>query len=276
MSGRRSRRHSRDPGELRKHLVGGALVVMAISVLAAGAYVYATVGRPPVLDRASLCPVHGAHSLTVVLLDSTDDIPDIAKREIRTTLIDIAETLPTYELLEIRLLDPKLLDGRLIFSKCNPGDGSGLSEYTANPRLAKQRWMDGFREPLDQALDAGFRPAPGKTSPIMETIQHIAVERFTGRNVEQVPKDLVVISDMLENDPDYSQYSGDLSFERFKRSGAYKKVRTDLHGADVLIYYIQRHTGRPINSVDHIKFWEDWIRDNNGRLKQATKLQGVG
>jgi hypothetical protein len=256
--------------------VGGALIVLALGALTAGAYVYATVARPPALDRTSLCPVKGPHSVTVVLLDSTDEIPDIAKHEIRTTLIDMAETLPTYELLEIRLLDPKVVDGRLIFSKCNPGDGSDLSEYTANPQLAKQRWMDGFREPLDQALDAGFRPAPGKTSPIMETIQRIAVDRFTGRNVEDVPKSLVVISDMLEHGPDYSQYSGDLSYDRFRGSTAYKKVRTDLHGAAVSIYYIQRQTARPINSVDHIRFWEEWIRDNDGRLKQATKLQGMG
>jgi hypothetical protein len=44
----------------------------------------------------------------------------------------------------------------------------------------------------------------------------------------------------------------------------------------VQIYYIQRLTGRPINSVDHIRFWAEWIRDNNGRFKQASKLQGVG
>jgi hypothetical protein len=212
----------------------------------------------------------------VVLLDSTDEIPDIAKREIRTTLVDMAETLPTYALLEIRLLDPTLAGGRLIFSKCNPGDGSDLSDYTANPRLAKQRWMDGFREPLDAAMEAGFHPAPGKTSPIMETIQRIAVERFTGRNVEDIPKSLVVISDMLQHGSDYSQYNGDLSYDRFKKSVAYKKVQTDLHGAAVLIYYIQRQTGRPINSVDHIQFWADWIRDNNGRFKQASKLQGMG
>jgi hypothetical protein len=223
-----------------------------------------------------LCPIDGPHAETVVLLDSTDEIPDIAKHEIRTTLIDLAETLPTYDLLEIRLLDPALPGGRVIFSRCNPGDGSDLSEYTANPRLAKQRWMDGFRAPLDQALEAGFRPAPGKTSPIMETIQHIAVERFTGRNVEDVPKSLVVISDMLEHSADYSQYTGSLSYDRFKGSSAYKKVATDLHHADVLIYYIQRSTGRPINSADHIRFWADWIRDNNGRFKQASKLQGMG
>ena len=276
MSGRAPRRRSGNPGELRKHLLGGALTVLAVGVLAAGAYVYATVTRPPTLDKASLCPAEGPRSVAVVLLDSTDDIPDIAKREIRTVLVDLAETLPDYELLEIRLLDPKVPGGKSIFAKCNPGDGSGLSEYTANPRLAKQRWMEGFRQPLDAALAAGFQPLPGKTSPIMATIQRIAVERFTGRTVEDIPKSLVVISDMLEHGPDYSQYSGELSFTRFKASRAYKKVQTDLHGAQVLIYYVQRATGKPINSADHIRFWTEWIHDNNGRLKQASKLQGLG
>ena len=252
------------------------MTVLALGALAAGAYVYATVARPPTLDQTSLCPVDGPRSVAVVLLDSTDEIPDIAKRETRTVLEDMAEMLPAYELLEIRLLDPKTPGGKSIFSRCNPGDGKGLSEYTANPRIARQRWLDGFRQPLDVALEEGFHASPGKTSPIMETIQQIAVERFTGRAVEEVPKSLVVISDMLQHGPDYSQYTGDLSFARFKASRAYKKVQTDLHGADVLIYYIQRQTGKPINSADHIRFWTDWIRDNNGRLKQASKLQGVG
>ena len=252
------------------------MTVLALGALAAGAYVYATVARPPTLDQASLCPVDGPRSVAVVLLDSTDEVPEIAKREIRTVLVDMAETLPAYELLEIRLLDPKMPGGRSIFAKCNPGDGTGLSEYTANPRLARQRWLEGFRQPLDGALEAGSHALTGKTSPIMETIQRIAVERFTGRAAEDVPKSLVVISDMLQHGPDYSQYSGDLSFGRFKTSRAYKKVQTDLHGADVFIYYIQRQTGKPINSADHIRFWTEWIRDNNGRLKQVSKRQGVG
>src|ERR1700704_4962537 len=158
LSRRTPRRPSSNPGELRKHLLGGALTVLALGVLAAGAYVYATVARPPTLDQASMCPVDGPRAVAVVLLDSTDEVPEIAKREIRTVLVDMAETLPAYELLDIRLLDSKVQGGKSIFARCNPGDGSGLSEYTANPRLARQRWLDGFRAPLDMALDEGFEP----------------------------------------------------------------------------------------------------------------------
>jgi len=273
---RTPRRRSRNPSDLRKHVLGAALALLALSALSAGAFVYTTATRPPALDRSSLCPADGPRSISVVLLDSTDDIPEIAKREVKTVLVDMAETSPIHGLLELRLLDPKVAGGRSIFARCNPGDGSGLSEYTANPRLAKKRWLDGFREPLDEALQIGFRPLPGKTSPIMETVQRIAVERFTGRAAEEIPKSLILISDMLEHEPDYSQYTGDLSYSRYKASRAYKKFRTNLYNAEVTIYYIQRLPAKPINSVDHIRFWAEWIRDNNGRLKQANKLQGVG
>jgi hypothetical protein len=273
---RKPRRRSGNPGDVRRHVFGVALAVLSLGLLGLGAYAYVTAIRPPALDRVSLCPVDGPRSVTVILLDSTDEIPDIGKREIRTVLIDMAEALPAYGLLELRLLDPTRPGGRSIFGKCNPGDGSGLSEYTANPRLARKRWLEGFRQPLEEALDAGFQPAPGKTSPIIETVQRIAVDRFSGRAAEDIPKSLVLVSDMLEHEPDYSQYSGDLSYNRYKTSRAYKKLQTDLHGAEVTIYYVQRVTAKRMNSADHIRFWAEWIRDNNGRFKQANKLQGVG
>jgi hypothetical protein len=276
LRGRTPRPRRRNPGDLRKHVLGGTLAVLALGVLGAGAYVYVSAARPPALDRASLCPVDGPRSITVVLLDSTDDIPDIGKHEIRTVLLDMAEAVPVHGLLELRLLDPKLPGGRQIFAKCNPGDGADLSEYTANPRLAKKRWLEGFRAPLENALESGFQPLPGKTSPIMETVQRIAVDRFAGRAAEDAPKSLVVVSDMLENAPDYSQYAGDLTYSRFKASRAYKRLQTDLHGAEVTIYYIQRASAKPFNSADHIRFWADWIRDNKGHFKQANKLQGEG
>jgi hypothetical protein len=257
-------------------VLGGVLVALSLGLLSLGAYFYFTTTRPPLLDRALLCPVDGPRSVTVVLLDSTDEIPDVGKREIKTILLDMAETLPAYGLLDLRLLDPKMAGGRVIFSKCNPGDGAGLSEYTGNPRLAKKRWMEGFRQPLEDALEVGFRPAPEKTSPIIETVQRIAVDRFSGRAAEEIPKSLVLVSDMIEHEPDYSQYVGDLSYSRFKTSRAYKRLQTDLHGAEVSIYYIQRVTARPISSTDHIRFWSEWIRDNKGRFKEANKLQGEG
>ena len=152
-------------------------MVLAFAMLAAGLYVYATAARAPALDHESLCPIDGPSSITVALLDSTDDIPDIAKHEIRTTLLDTAETLSTYGLLDMRLLDPRVPGGRGIFSRCNPGDGSGLSEYTANPRLAKKRWLEGFRQPLEEALNGCLDDLDGFYTFLVGTADGFAVLR---------------------------------------------------------------------------------------------------
>jgi len=194
--------------------------------------------------------------------------------KVRTALTDLAETLPAYGLLEIRLLD----------AGCG-GRAHGLCQMQSRRRLeperihiepaARQEALDGW---VSRAARPGpgdwLRPLPGKVSPIMETVQRIAVDRFTGRAADPVPKQLVLISDMIEHESDYSQYAGDLSYDRFKASRAYRKLRTDLHGADVQIYYIQRNTGKPLNSVDHIRFWADWIRDNNGPPETGEQAAG--
>ena len=75
---------------------------------------------------------------------------------------------------------------------------------------------------------------------------------------------------------EYTQYPpGDLHYERFKALPYYRQVRTDLHGAEVDIFYIQRFTARPLNSGAHIQFWLDWVSDNNGTVGKAIKLQGA-
>ena len=38
----------------------------------------------------------------------------------------------------------------------------------------------------------------------------------------------------------------------------------------------KRQTAKPLDSAEHIRFWNEWVQDNNGRLTGATKLQGLG
>ncbi len=88
-----------------------------------------------------------------------------------------------------------------------------------------------------------------------------------------MPKSLIVVSDLIEHGSDYSQYPGQTLLRAFQQSVAYKKVRTDLQGAEVRIGYIQRLTRRPINSGEHIRFWTDWVKDSNGRFNEARKYR---
>jgi hypothetical protein len=84
---------------------------------------------------------------------------------------------------------------------------------------------------------------------------------------------------MIEFTRDYSQYprDGDLNFQRYKQSPAYLKFRTDLHGATVVIRYVNRQPkGQPpIDGAAHIVFWKAWIDDSRGLFGGAKWLQGA-
>ncbi len=112
---RKLRRHS-GRSEVGKYVLAALLIVAAASASVAIWYQYVTAERPPTLDRTTYCPLSGPRAVTVLLLDTSDDLPEIGKREVQKYLLDRAEAVPTYGLLDIRQLDPIALGGRVVFS----------------------------------------------------------------------------------------------------------------------------------------------------------------
>jgi len=258
---------------------GALLLLMAIGSGAALAYFYFAAPERPVLDPQSLCPVNGPHGITVVLVDTSDDLPETTRREVLGQLDDMITTLPPFYKLDIRVLDIAGARSRSLFSKCNPGDGAGLSEWTDNPRIARLRWIEDFRKPAAEAVKSSIASAQSDSSPIMAAIQDIAISQFSSGASESAKKTLYIISDMIEYTRDYSQYprAGDLSFQRYRQSPAYLKFRTDLHGAAVIIRYVTRQSGgRPlVDGTKHMEFWKAWIEDNRGVFGSVKRLQGA-
>lgn len=276
---RRKPRRSREAGFGWAGFGGVVLLLLALASAGALAYFYLSAPARPVLDPQSLCPVDGPRGITVVLVDTSDDLPETTRREVLGELDDMITALPPYYRLDIRALDIAGMRSRSLFSKCNPGDGAGLSEWTDNPRIARLRWIDDFRKPAADAVKSSVASAKATSSPIMAAIQDIAIEQFSSNASQNVRKSLYVISDMVEYTRDYSQYprAGDLSFQRYKQSPAYLKFRTDLHGATVFIRYVTRQSsGQPlVDSVKHMEFWKSWIEDNRGKFGGARRLQGA-
>jgi len=260
--------------------VGGVLLLLlALGSGGALAYFYFSAPERPVLDPQSLCPVTGPRGITVVLVDTSDELTETTRREVLGQLDDMITTLPPFYKLDIRILDIAGTKSRSLFAKCNPGDGAGLSEWTDNPRIARLRWIEDFRKPAADAVKSSVATAKSNSSPIMAAIQDIAIGEFSGAASESARKTLYVISDMIEYTRDYSQYprAGDLSFQRYKQSAAYMKFRTDLHGASVIIRYVTRQSGsqQVVDATRHMEFWKTWIEDNRGVFGGAKRLQGA-
>ena len=271
----RTKLRSRSSGKSSTLWLGVTLIGGAAAALIALAIFYWTSPQPIVLRAQDLCPVTGPRGISVVLVDTSDDLLPTTQKEVRTLLDDRINALPPYYILDVRVLDITNARSRSLFSRCNPGNGTGLSDLTNNPTLMRMRWIESFNKPAEEAIGSSLRSAKSRNSPIMAAIQDIALDDFSAEPVQSIPKTLVVISDMLEFTPYYGQYpsQGDLSYERFQRSPAYKKFRTDLHGARVTIDYVDRVEVK-IDTRKHVQFWGDWINDNRGVVALIHHLQG--
>src|SRR5262249_53067496 len=104
--------------------------------------------------------------------------------------------------------------------------------------------------------------------------QSVSVSAFAGSGRQEIPKHLVIVSDMLQYTLEYSQYDRVQSFDTFRSSNYHRRVRADLKGADVEIIYIRRGTRNAVQGKAHIRFWEDYIRDANGSLTHVVPLEG--
>ena len=149
----RRRPRRRKDGSLGWAGLGGILLLLlAISSGGALAYFYLSTPARPVLDAQSLCPVSGPQGVTVVLVDTSDDLPETTRREVLGELDDMITTLPPLYRLDIRVLDIAGGRSRSLFSKCNPGDGASSAQIHVTP---------------PQYERPGIRPEPKSARPLV-------------------------------------------------------------------------------------------------------------
>ncbi|TPI62524.1 hypothetical protein FJ420_06860 [Mesorhizobium sp. B3-1-3] len=211
-------------------------------------------------DAKTGCPVMGGpNSVTAVLFDTSDPVPQATMEDLANKFRQIAGSIKQGGYLWVGTLtsEPGNLDE--LFARCNPGDGSTVDVWTSNPGKHQKVWEEAFDKPLKELPSQ--LPADSQTdqSPIMAGIQKVKLSLFDNGMFDKVPKRLILVSDMVENTPAYSQYKSGADYSVFKKSLANSRYRTDLLGADVTILYFNRPE-RKFSSVDHANFWTQWIR----------------
>jgi hypothetical protein len=226
-------------------------------------------------DVASLCPLTGYVSQTLVLIDTTDALAPVTQTQVLNKLRDLVNTIPKDGLLDIRLLSADPEDTRLAMPPiCNPGDGSDIDPVTGNPELAKRRWQTEFAEKAEAALQQSVTGSKQDYSPILEAIQHIAAEHLTAAHDRAIPNHLVVVSDMIEHTPTYSHYADGVSLATYDTK-ARGRLATDLAGADVEFWMVRRATQK-IDPEQLARFWLEWASTSNAKPPVTlTPLMGM-
>lgn len=222
-------------------------------------------------------------SLTVILIDTTDPLDAVQKQDIEDKIKPLLQDrtptnrqgTPTHGevmLFTIQPVGDSLLRPQAL--ACNPGSGAGQSQWTGNPRLMQRRWRRIFADKLKKMLAALLTAPDSPTSPIMESVQSVAVGVFEEPRFEKVPKNLVIVSDMVQNTGGYSQYREHYSFARFQKNSYYLTVRPELDGVNVSILYLRRPATLAIQTAEHIQFWRNFFEDAGVKSFRVKSVEG--
>jgi hypothetical protein len=258
-----------------ENIIGGIIIIIFVIVIIALFYTYYLVNSRTVkIDKNTFCPDPPAQ-ITVVLIDRSDKLNVAQQMAIRINLNDIRETIPKggeFSLYSVNSTRNALLQNE--FKICNPGRRENIDPLIGNPSIAERRWKTGFAEPLKKVLDSMLEPNIASESPIMESIQSVALTAFSGKKLENVPKRLIIVSDMLHKTSEFSCYSGKLDFTSFKNTRYFRKIRSGLDGVRVSIFYIRRETKRSVQGRKHIEFWQNFFLEQGAIVDYVKTIEG--
>jgi hypothetical protein len=227
------------------------------------------------VESKSLCPTRQPPSeIDVLLLDVSDRFSEPQRLQLQNLLGRFRDSIHRFGLIEVYTVDR--LSRRVtepVAHLCNPGTGEDLNKVYQNPELARKKWQ-GFATRLNADIERQIALPAMQSSPIFEAIQATALRTFGKPVYDGLPKRLVIVSDLMQNVPGaLSMYQAVPSFKSFEETPYYSRVRSDLGGVSVLLYYLARPTVKQQNQ-QHLAFWRDYLQAQGAELEGVEKIFG--
>ena len=196
--------------------------------------------------------------ITAILIDKSDPMTDAEVTALQRRIRQISDKLRRNELLAIYILDGDNANNVAErFCLCNPGQGSSANVFFQNPAFIQQKYDTSFGAPLVKALSVLKSAQSTAVSPIIEAVRALAdIDEF-----HKTPKhrSIVLISDMLQNTPLYSQYSNKITYDAFAKSEYGQKMLPSLKDVTVDIEYVSQTKYKDAQTPEHQQFWKDFF-----------------
>ena len=258
-----------------KNLLGLVLIGCVLAVVAAlGYFWHERQDRQQAFDPVNLCPLAGSPAYIALVFDKTDAYNSVQQKFLKRYFNDFKTKLSPGARVALYVIDDR--NRNIIapdFEVCAPRTGTDANALYENPKLIRQRWLEQFEKPLDQAIEGFMKPSIAEYSPIMEIIQVVSLSAFPLAQ-NNAAKKIIIVSDMLQHTPEWSHYRGQMDFGALEQTAYFQRIRTDLQGAEVQILYVRRDGMEKLQTKRHAFFWADFIGAIGGRVTLIEKIDG--
>ncbi len=256
----------------RNAIIIGGLSCLIVLIIIGVVAVYLSTRSDTALNSKNLCPMSGPTGHLVLLVDKTDPLTFTQRTAFSQFMDELPLRVEKGELLSVFALGEDYRSTpEPVFEMCNPGSGDDASEWTSNPEKLKKRYIQKFKTPLSLVSEVLTSDKPAQHSPLMEMLQMVAINAFRKNNVG-TNRRLLVVSDMLHNTPEFTLYKQPQDYNKFKDSLYSQKVRTDLGGVMVELYYLMNSPRYQKN--ENILFWERFFKSINASITSIKTFEG--
>jgi len=256
----------------RQHWVGGSILLLIV-LLVVAASVWWWTQRQAAPNPQTLCPAQGPRGHVVLLVDRTDPFNRAQKVAFDNLVRDVVERqLPPGYLLSVFMLADDFDRQTLpLVELCNPGDARGHNELTENLRQIDRTYREKFLTPLREGSERMVDAAPAQVSPVLEMLQMVSLQAFERHRVDG-PRELIMVSDLLQHGPQFSFYRNPPSYEAFELTPFAQKTRVAFEGVDVRVALLLH---QPALQQEPLKrFWQTYFERAGARSVRITPLPG--
>lgn len=264
---RKRRRRRKDGGA-----IGFVIAVVAVFAMvgATGGFFYWSYSRSqgPAIDESSLCPKEGTEAHLAILVDTTDPVSFTQLEAARQQIERKIAKAPVLTRISFATVNPDAdTRGGTFFSMCKPQSGEDASVLTQNPQMIEARFQNEFVRPVSDAVSALLRVPEADSSPIMESAKEFAA-RIPGFTVTENPRELVIMSDLVQHSDIFSFYRGG-DWASFAAAGGPARFGNAFEGASVTVLRIPRLPERAAIIDD---FWVRYFDAQGFDDIRVTKL----
>ncbi len=256
-----------------KTIAGGAMIAGVIVILLVFVWLKP---RPIERDPKTLCRSEGPSAITAILLDRTDSFMPTTKIDLETRVWNLLDQVEENHEIGLFAVDPEH-GGSLdpIIKVCSPGDPKNVDHLTQSEAIIRRNWQQKFRTPLEGELRKLLTNKEAKSSPIMESVQLVAITHFQSTQRRNVPRRLIIVSDLLQNSDAISFYKDEPDFQRFHQSPQARGLNPDLRGVEIELWLIQRQQRQQGDGEAVLQFFRSWLAEHGGQVRTSVRTSGI-
>jgi hypothetical protein len=228
------------------------------------------------IDKETSCNIDKIEQLTIFVIDTSDKLTPIQQTSLNERLWNYVNNIEKnnhqIQVFSVDKINEKILEP--LIKICNPGDEKEISSLTGNKKITRLNFEKNFKEKIDNIFADLLNKESSDKSPIMESVQSVAVSQLISNKNKFSKFRIILISDLLQNSENFSFYKGDFSFDKFVKSDNFRFLKTDFKNAEIELYFLNRKKDINLQNESLRDFWIKYFQEQNATVTRFLPIEG--